>query len=145
MIKQLEDDEIEKVMNIWLTTNINAHNFIQEEYWVRNYDLVKNEYIPNSKTFVYKEDDIIKAFISILEDSFIGALFVLEEYQGQGIGKKLINYCKKIYSNLELAVYVQNTASFNFYKHCGFEVKKEQNVEDTGFSEYIMRWVKKKY
>ncbi len=38
----------------------------------------------------------------------IGALFVDKEHQKQGIGLKLINYCKKLYSQLELAVYVDN-------------------------------------
>lgn len=142
MIKELEKFEIEEVMNIWLKTNITAHGFIQEEYWNKNYDLVKDEYIPVSTTFVYKEEGIIKGFISIIDNSFIGALFVLEEYHGQGIGKKLMNYCKSLYSSLELGVYVENVSAVNFYKHCGFKVEKEQINEDSGFREYIMSWVK---
>lgn len=142
MIKKLEKFEIEEVMDIWLKTNITAHGFIQEEYWNKNYDLVKDEYMPVSTTFVYKEDSIIKGFISIIDNSFIGALFVLEEYHGQGIGKKLINYCKSLYSSLELGVYVKNVSAVNFYKYCGFKVEKEQINEDSGFREYIMSWVK---
>ncbi|WP_032121008.1 N-acetyltransferase [Clostridium amazonitimonense] len=142
MIKQLENFEMEQVMNIWLKTNITAHNFIPEEYWIKNYDAVKDEYMPISTTFVYKEDGMIKAFISIIENSFIGALFVLEDYQGQGIGKKLLDHCKSLYSNLELGVYEKNTAAVNFYKHCGFIVKKEQLNEDSGITEYIMAWTK---
>ncbi|WML32900.1 N-acetyltransferase [Clostridium sp. OS1-26] len=142
MIKELEKFEIEEVMNIWLKTNITAHRFIPEQYWTKNYDLVKNEYMPVSKTFVYKEKDVIKGFISIINNSFIGALFVLEEYHGQGIGKELINYCKSLYSSLELGVYVENVSAVDFYKHCGFKVKEEQISEDSGFREYIMSWIK---
>ncbi|SKC77177.1 N-acetyltransferase [Maledivibacter halophilus] len=143
MIKEFEKFEIEEIMDIWLKTNIIAHSFIPEKYWIKNYNLVKGEYIPVSTTFVYKEDSIIKGFISIVNNSFIGALFVLEDYEGQGIGQKLLNHCKSLYSSLELAVYIENISSVNFYKHCGFVVKKEQQNEDSGFMEYIMTWVKK--
>ena len=34
-------------------------------------------------------DGMIKGFISIIDDSFIGALLVDNTYQGQGIGKQL--------------------------------------------------------
>ncbi|MGO5064636.1 N-acetyltransferase [Clostridium sp. FAM 1755] len=142
MIKQLEKIEIEEVMDIWLKTNITAHSFIPKEYWVKNYNIVKEEYFPISKTFIYKEENIIKGFISIIDSSFIGALFVLEEYQAQGIGKKLLNHCKSLYSNLELAVYTKNISSVNFYKYCGFTIKEEKKHEDSGFMEYIMTWEK---
>ncbi|NFA60176.1 N-acetyltransferase [Clostridium sporogenes] len=142
MIKRLEKIEIEEVMDIWLKTNIKTHSFIPKEYWIKNYNIVKEEYFPISKTFICKEENIIKGFISIIDSSFIGALFVLEEYQGQGIGKKLLNHCKSLYSNLELEVYIKNISSVNFYKYCGFTIKEEKKHEDSGFMEYIMTWEK---
>lgn len=142
MIKQLELHEINEVMDIWLKTNITAHNFIPEKYWFDNYNTVKEEYIPGSTTFIYKEDIVIKAFISIMNNSFIGALFVSEDYQGSGIGRKLLNHCKSLYSTLELCVYADNTSAVEFYKHCGFIIKSEQPNEDSGAMEYIMLWTK---
>jgi Acetyltransferases len=142
MIKQLQALQLNEVMDIWLKTNISAHNFIPEQYWLKNYDVVKNEYIPISQTFIYEEDNIVKAFVSILNNSFIGALFVLPEYQGLGIGKKLMDYCKALHSSLELCVYKENINAVNFYKCCGFDVIKEQTNEDSGFMEYVMKWIK---
>ncbi len=142
MIEQLENSQMKEVMDIWLKTNITAHSFIQEQYWIGNYDVVKNDYMPISTTFIYKEDNIIKAFISIMNNSFIGALFVLKDYQGQGIGKKLLDYCKTLYSSLKLCVYIENINAVNFYKHCDFIIKTEQPNEDSGFMEYIMSWIK---
>ena len=49
-----------------------------------------------------------------MEGFFIGALFVDKEYQKQGIGLKLINYCKKLYPQLKLAVYVDNIGAVEF-------------------------------
>ena len=142
MIKEFDKSEINEVMKIWLDTNIIAHDFISEKYWCDNYKLVEEQYMPIAKTFVYKEDSVIKGFISIIEDSFIGALFVNKEYQEQGIGLKLINHCKALYSKLELAVYVDNVRTVNFYNRCGFKMKVEQDNEDSGFREYIMFWEK---
>lgn len=142
MIKKLEDFEIEEVMDIWLKTNIKAHNFIQKNYWVDNYNIVKDEYMPISTTFIYKEDNIIKGFISIINDSFIGALFILDDYQGQGIGRKLQSYVKSLYSSLELEVYSDNESAVKFYKKCGFIIQSEEENEDSGFMEYKMSWKK---
>lgn len=140
MIKRLEAYEIEEVMQIWLKTNIVAHNFINKEYWIKNYTIVKNQYLPIAETFLYKEDNIIKGFISIIDGNFIGALFVLEEYQRRGIGKDLINYCKSIYKSLSLSVYKDNRNSIEFYKFCGFRIIKERVNEDSGLLEYEMRF-----
>ena len=80
MVIKLKDSEVDKIMGIQLQTTIKSHYFIDKEYWIDNYELVKNEYIPNSKTFVYKDDGGIKGFISIINKSYIGALFVLKDY-----------------------------------------------------------------
>ncbi len=142
MIKPLEDSKIKEVMDIWLKTNLTAHNFINGQYWIDKYDVVINEYIPISRTFVYDEDHVIKGFVSIMDNSFIGALFVLEDYQGKGIGKKLIDYCKSLHQDLGLGVYKENKKAVNFYNYCGFRIAKEQSNEETGFVEYIMKWEK---
>ncbi|MEG6586773.1 N-acetyltransferase [Dendrosporobacter sp. 1207_IL3150] len=143
MIKEFEMLDTKEVMDIWLDANIAAHSFIPQEYWIDNYKVVEETYLPSSQTFVYQQANTIKAFISIVNGSFIGALFVSPECQGKGIGKELINYCKSIYSTLELAVYSQNKSAVEFYKHCGFTIIAEQPNEDSGFNEYIMSWVKK--
>ncbi|WP_125154920.1 N-acetyltransferase [Clostridium rectalis] len=142
MIKQMGCFEVEEVMTIWLKTNIIAHNFIEKDYWIKNYKIVKEEYLQISETFIYKEDGIIKGFISVIDNLFIGALFVLNEYHRKGVGRKLLKYCQDLYYNLELTVYLKNTSSVNFYKHCGFIVEEEKENEDSGFMEYVMRYRK---
>lgn len=140
MVKAFDSNKINEIMKIWLDTNINSHNFIPERYWVSNYNVVKHQYIPIAKTFVYEEDSTVQGFISIMEGFYIGALFVAKEYQGKGIGLKLINHCKALYPKLELNVYVDNRRAVSFYKSCGFEIQKEQVNEDSGFKEYTMLW-----
>ena len=139
MIRQLQNKDIDKIMEIWLESTIDAHKFISKEYWNENYNIVKDMYIPMSKTFVYEDNDDIRGFISVINNNFIGALFVEKNYQGQGIGKSLIDYAKNLYDNLSLAVYKENEKALEFYKKMGFKIISENINEDTNCVEYIMK------
>ncbi|HBZ0262843.1 TPA: N-acetyltransferase, partial [Clostridioides difficile] len=132
MIKKLNNKDINKIMEIWEKSTIKAHDFISKEYWQNNYNTVKNEYIPISDTFVYDDGDEIKGFISIIDKSFIGALFIKPKYQNLGIGGKLLDYATKKYKSLSLAVYKDNKKAVVFYNKKGFNIVKEQVNEDSG-------------
>ena len=139
MIRKLNEADIDKVMDIWMKSTIKAHDFISKEYWQNNYNTVKEVYIPMSETFVYKDVQGIKGFISVINNEFIGALFVDIDFQGNGIGKQLIDYAVSKYGKLQLAVYKENKKSVEFYINRGFKIIKEQVNEDSGHNEYIMQ------
>lgn len=139
-IREFKNDDIDRVMSIWLESTVEAHSFISKEYWEENYQVVKNKYIPMSETYVYEYDNDIKGFISVIEGSFIGALFVDIKAQGKGIGKVLVDYVKEKYEKLSLAVYSDNTKAYKFYKRQGFEEILEQNNEDSGYKEIVMEY-----
>ena len=139
MIRSIENKDIDKIMNIWLRSTIKAHDFIQKEYWEKNYNIVKDIYIPMAETFVFEDEECIKGFISIINNKFIGALFVDIDFQNSGIGKKLINHVTDRYKNLNLAVYKENKKSVDFYINRGFKITKEQINEDSGHNEHIMQ------
>ena len=127
MIRNIKSKDIDRIMGIWLRSTIKAHDFISKEYWEDNYNDVRNIYIPMAETVVYEDEEDIKGFISIINNEFIGALFVDIDYQGSGIGKKL-----------NWAVYKENKKSVEFYINRGFKIIKEQVNEDSGHNEYIM-------
>lgn len=143
MIKELKLnlDEINRIMKIWKEATIKAHPFISKEYWLENYDVIKEKYIPIAETYVYLEEEIL-GFISIINKEFIGALFVDPNCQGKGIGEKLIKHAKEKYINLTLTVYKENEKAVGFYKKVGFVVKGDQLNEDTNKIEYIMSLVR---
>lgn len=141
MIRTLDNNDIQNIMQIWLETNIIAHNFIDKSYWKNNFELVKNEYLPSSETYIF-EDEKIRGFISIINKNFIGALFVDNNMQNKGIGTKLINYCKNKYNELSLSVYKENINAINFYKKNGFIIVKECFDINSNNKEYIMKWTK---
>lgn len=137
MIKKLTLDKLDEVMEIWLNTNMEAHNFINEQYWINNFDLVK-EMIPNADVYIFEENNLIKGFIGIVDENYIAGLFVREIYQRQGIGKELLDYCKSKYSSLMLDVFIRNKNALTFYRKNNFEVMKEHFNEQLQESEYTM-------
>ena len=142
MIRKFKEEDTVKVMTIWTKGNFEAHSFIDKDYWLLNFNKVKDEYLKESETYVYVENDTIKGFISLLNNNFIGALFVRKEYRRQGIGRKLINFVKDKYDRLELQVYEKNVDAMLFYASLGFVNKKIQIDEDTNEKEYVMEWNK---
>lgn len=144
MIRMLNKSvtEVNDVMRIWKDATIKAHSFISEEYWNKNYAIVKDQYIPIAESYVYVDRGEIKGFISIINNEFIGAIFVDTNCQGKGIGSKLIDYVIEIYNDLELAVYKDNENSVYFYKKVGFELLREELNKETNKIEYIMKYKK---
>lgn len=139
-IRKLKECEIDYIMKIWLESTIESHPFIEEKYWKKNYDIVKDIYIPMAETFVFCNEKEINGFISIINDEFIGALFIDTKSQGLGIGGSLLKYVKNRYKNINLAVYKENNKAVEFYKKHGLKIIKEQNNEDSGFVEYLMSY-----
>ena len=41
MIRKSTNNDLEKIMQIWLDTNISVHNYIPQEYWTSNEKYVK--------------------------------------------------------------------------------------------------------
>ncbi|NFO05015.1 N-acetyltransferase [Clostridium botulinum] len=137
MIRKFKLNELDDVLKIWFDTNIEAHDFIQKEYWTENYDLVK-QMLPSADIYVYDENNVIKGFIGIVEENYIAGLFVKKEYQRDGIGQQLIEYCKSKYLSLKLDVFIKNKNAVNFYYKNNFKVLDEHINEDTKETEYTM-------
>lgn len=140
MIRLMKDTDIDAVMDIWLETNISAHDFIPEEYWLGNYNAVKGEYLPTSDNYVYEDGGKVKGFISIMQPSFIGALFVSKDSHNEGIGGKLVEFCKGKHAYLDVAVYAENKQAFGFYEKHGFSKVKEKINPASSHLEYILEW-----
>lgn len=142
MIRKFKEEDTTKVMAIWTKGNFEAHSFIDKDYWLLNYNKVKDEYLKKSETYVYTENNDIKGFISILNNEYIGALFIKNEYRRSGIGRKLINFVKEKYNKLTLNVYEKNINAILFYTKLGFINQKIQIDDKTNEKEYVMEWRK---
>lgn len=141
MIRKLKDEDIESVMDIWFNGNMQAHWFINEKYWRKNYEIVCRD-IKGSDVRVYEKDGKIAGFIG-LNDDYIAGIFVACGCRSEGIGKELINFAKTEHRHLSLAVYEKNARAISFYKREGFSIEKIRTDKDTGETEFLMEWNKR--
>ena len=140
MIRRYSEDDIDAVMQIWLDTNIRAHDFIAFDYWQRNFDMVR-EMLPHAEICVHEDDDTkqVDGFLG-LNDHYIEGLFVKETMQSKGIGKQLLNHAKEFKSTLKLSVYQRNQKAVEFYLREKFSIQSERVDENTGEKEFVMIW-----
>ena len=116
MIRKLQKVDINRVADIWLKTNLKAHFFIPEQYWISNYEFVK-EMLPQAEVYVYEDDKMIQGFIGI-NDEYIEGIFVSDEMQSRGIGKMLLDYIKDKKDRLQLKVYQKNVRAMSNRHRC---------------------------
>ena len=62
MIRRMQRADIDRVADIWLDTNIRAHNFISKQYWQNNFSIVK-EMLSQSEIYVYFGKLVKKKYI----------------------------------------------------------------------------------
>ena len=141
MIRELQRDDINKVADIWLDTNIKAHYFIPAQYWKGNLALVK-ELLLQATVYVYEDNQEIQGFIG-LSDEYIEGIFISDAMQSQGIGKVLLNYAKTKRNELRLNVYRKNTRAIAFYQREGFKILCSGIDEATGEKDHVMEWRRK--
>lgn len=131
-----------RVVRIWLEASILAHHFIPAMYWIGKQEDMKNVYLPASTTYVYVDEQtgLVQGFISMVDDNYLAALFVIPEAQGKGIGTALMDYVKKNHPEITLKVYAKNQPSVVFYEKQGFRLAEEQIEEETAEKEFVMMW-----
>ena len=142
MIRKFKEDDLNTVMQIWFDTNIKAHHFISRQYWIDNYEMVK-DILPKKEIYVYEDDNInqINGFIGLM-DNYIAGIFVNKNNQSRGIGKQLLDYVKEIKETLNLSVYQKNIRAISFYQRGQFVIQSEHIDNDNSEKEFIMTWSK---
>lgn len=140
-IREMHQNEVSKLADLWLSTSLKAHDFIPAEYWIENRTLMAEKYLPNAEVYVADNEGNILGFVALV-DNHIASIFVDNEKQGKGIGSSLLNYVKKLSTELTLNVYQKNRSSVNFYQSKGFKILSETIDETTGEKEFAMKWVK---
>ena len=138
MIRKFTQSDRDTVMNIGLTSNIQAHSFIPKEYWINHFEQVK-EILPQSTVYVYEKNGSVQGFIGLTEHHIEG-IFVEESMRGKGIGTQLLNHAKQFFSSLTLQVYEENQSALRFYFKEGFQIKKKQMDSETDQMEFTMEW-----
>lgn len=142
MIRRIRTNDLDAVMQIWLTANTEAHSFIPAEYWKNNETLVRS-LLPQAEVLVFEDDNgTIDGFLGLMED-YIAGLFVRKEARSKGVGKALLDPARQSRNSLRLQVYEENRRALRFYQREGFVVYSSQIDEETSQKELCMSWKKR--
>lgn len=136
MIREYQAKDLDKIMEIWLQGNEQAHSFIDPQYFKQNYEMVKM-LIPMSTVYV-QDLDGVKGFIGLTEN-YISGLFVDQNFRRQGTGKALVEKAKQRHDELLVQVYKKNTSAIDFYLAQHFDIVSESINEETNEHELLMR------
>lgn len=141
-IRKFIPSDIEAVMKIWYEGNLEAHDFIEKEYWDRNYAYVKKVLL-EADVYVYETNGQVVGFVG-MNDGYLEGLFVQKDFRALGFGTRLLEYIKEENDYFTLHVFEKNYGAYTFYENRGLMVRGEEVNEDLLEVEYLMYYKKKK-
>ncbi|UXC66820.1 GNAT family N-acetyltransferase [Limosilactobacillus oris] len=116
MIRKMKPADLNAIMEIWLSSNLDAHSFVGRQYWQEQLPAVRAA-IQDAEVYCYiATNDTIAGFIG---------LFVASKYRQQGIGSKLLAFVQGYYQQLTLDAYPQNQRAVAFYHRHGFVTSQQ--------------------
>jgi ribosomal protein S18 acetylase RimI-like enzyme len=138
-----EYDEIGRVwMNSWVSTGLaEASNFLLAQLRAR----VRLEMEKDWSLFVADDNGVLAAMLALqLPRLYLDQLFVAPEYQGHGLGKRLLAFTRQhLPHEIHLRCVRENDKAWRWYEREGFVYEKEQVEPMTGFVMKYYRWQKK--
>ena len=134
VIRALREEDLPAVLEIWISANLQAHDFIPEKYWRENLPMVRQ-----AQVLVCEAEGKIVGFSGI-DNGHIEGIFVDAPMRSRGIGKALLNEWKRRFPTLTLCVYEKNKRALAFYLREGFSKVLLQQDEVTGEMEDMMQW-----
>ncbi|MCL9774200.1 GNAT family N-acetyltransferase [Vibrio methylphosphonaticus] len=129
--------------------NINIRDYTQAqvEAWApEHFDLAIWKQRMNALSpFVAELDGVIVGYTDLQENGLIDHFFCHHDYQGQGVGKALINHVLAIGEEKGIQRFFSEVSitAKPFYQHFGFEVVNAQDVEIRG--QILRNFVMEKY
>ena len=138
MIRRMEPADTERVSEIWLEANREAHGFIPASYWEKNFQMVK-EMLPLAEVYVWEDTGGIQGFVGLNGD-YIEGIFVSGSRRSAGIGRQLVDHCKEIRSSLRLKVYEKNRMAAAFYLREGFQISRRSLDPDSDEVRLTLVW-----
>ncbi|WP_299695692.1 GNAT family N-acetyltransferase [uncultured Vibrio sp.] len=150
-IRQYVEADVQALWDIHYHTirNINIRDYTQEQVvaWApEHFDLaVWKRRMKGLSPFVAELDGIIVGYTDLQANGLIDHFFCHHNYQGQGVGKALMNYVIDIGKEQGINRFYSEVSitAKPFYEHFGFEVAKAQEVEIRG--QILRNFVMEKY
>ena len=131
MIRLYEEKDTEAILELWYQASLRAHSFLTEKFLDQERTNLREQFLPNSQTWVKEKEGQVVGFISLIENE-VGGIFVHPHWQKQGVGKGLLDKAASLHEILELDVFAANEQGRAFYAKYGFRPIRQFEDEATG-------------
>ena len=140
MIRPYQDTDLSEVLEAWYSASLLGHPFLDEAFFERERNQIRDVYLPNAETWVFEQNGVVVGFVALMGNE-VGGLFVDTDYHGKGIGRALMDHVKSIRDVLELLVFEDNKVGRAFYEKYGFRQVGEEIHEETSFMQLRLRLI----
>lgn len=125
-------EDHDEILQLWEASVRHTHHFLTEEDIQFYKPLIQNNYLSAVDLYICRDlHGRIAAFMGLSED-LIEMLFVHPDRQGEGYGRRLVEYAVKEKSIRQVDVNEQNEKALHFYLHLGFYVTGRDDTDGAG-------------
>ena len=145
-IRTARDDEYDAVADVWMRSWFS--NGIADPQGGESWPLAEmRERIPQEiangwSLYVADDAGTIAAMLAFrLHDGYLDQLFIAPEYQGKGLGKRLLTFTREnLPDEIWLRCVLENERAWRWYEREGFVFEKEERDPRSGFTMKYYRW-----
>jgi putative acetyltransferase len=127
--------DFDDLFDIWLASVRVSHSFLSESEIQALAPLVREAALPNLELWVLQLADGKPVGFFGLDGTKLEALFIAPDHQGQGGGKMLVEFARKLKGPLTVDVNEQNPKAIAFYERNGF-IRTGRSETDSGGRPY---------
>lgn len=132
MIKALEKEHHEQIIQIWENAVRATHDFLKEEDVQFYKQKIFDEYLDAVDLYGYiNPSGTLVGFLGLSQEA-IQMLFINSTARGLGVGKKLLHFAIQEKGIKYVDVNEQNEQALGFYQHMGFVVTGRSATDDAG-------------
>ena len=144
-IRTARADEVDEIGRVWMESWVSTGLEEASQYLLANLRArVRHEMEKGWSLYVADDDGRIAAMLALhLPDRYLDQLFVAPDYQGRGLGRRLLSFTRKhLPDEIWLRCVRENDKAWRWYEREGFAFEKQEVEFKTGFTMKYYRWKK---